>query len=176
MNLKTIACLSLVALMLSPAFGADDEKKKKRAANKGNANRGLTAQLLKKLEPVGLTDEQVAKIKELGMAVQKEVKAARESAGITQEIQKKLAEAQKSMKEKGSELKGAERMAAIHKAAGLTEDQAAALKKSNMARQELTKKAMALLTDEQKSKVKGAGRKGGAKGKPDGEKKKKKAA
>ena len=47
-----------------------------------------------------------------------EMKAAREEAGITPELMKKLAEAQKALKD--SEKKGKDRMAAIHEAAGLS--------------------------------------------------------
>ncbi len=152
--------------------------RRKRKARK--AQRSASAQLLKQLEPVGLTDDQVAKIKEIGAKAQTELKAAREKAGITPELQKKLAEAQKSMKD--SELKGKERMAAIHKAAGLTEAQAVALTKSNELRMKMHKEVIAMLSDEQKEKLPqnlkrltGAAKKGGAK-KGEAKKKKKDAA
>jgi DNA polymerase II small subunit/DNA polymerase delta subunit B len=179
MKFKWIAVLALVAMVAAPAFGADDEKKKERKGKKGAAARSASAQLLKQLEPVGLTDEQVAKIKEIGAKSQAELKAARAEAGITPELQKKLAAAQKSMKD--SELKGKERMAAIHKAAGLTEAQATALKKSNELRMEMHKQVIAMLTAEQKEKLPqnlkrlAGAKKGGAK-KGEAKKKKKDAA
>lgn len=144
MSFRSIAALALAAIMVAPAL-ADDAKKKKKG--KERPARSASGALLKQLEVVGLTDEQKSKIAELGAAVT----AARKEAGITPEIQKKLAEAQKSMKD--SELKGKERMAAIQKAAGLTEAQAAALKKSNELRMKMHKEVFALLSDEQKAKL-----------------------
>jgi Spy/CpxP family protein refolding chaperone len=180
MKFKSIAVLALVAMVAAPALGADDEKKKERKGKKGAPARSASAQLLKQLEPVGLTDDQVAKIKEIGAKSEAELKAARAEAGITPELQKKLAAAQKSMKD--SELKGKERMAAIHKAAGLTEAQATALKKSNELRMKMHQQVIAMLTAEQKEKLPqnlkrlaAAGKKGGAK-KGEAKKKKKDAA
>lgn len=166
MNFKSIAVFALVALLAAPSFAQDDEKKKKKGEKNAKGRAGAAAQLLKKLEPAGLTEQQVAKIKEMSAKIQKEVKAAREAAGITQEIQKKLAAAQKSARD--SKLKGKERMAAVYKEAGISEEQVAALKKANEMRQKLTKEVMAILTPEQKEKLPAAKRgqrKGGAKGK-----------
>ncbi len=107
--------------------------------------------MLKQLEPVGLTDDQVAKIKSIGTAAQEAMQAAGKEAGITPELKKKLAEAQKSMKD--SELKGKERMAALHKAAGLSEAQAAAMAKVNELRTKMNKDVYAVLTDTQKENL-----------------------
>ena len=176
MKFKSIAAIALAAVMVAPALG-DDAAKKERKGKKGQQARSASAALLKQLEVVGLTDEQVAKIKKLGEAVQ----AAQKDSGITPEIRKKIAETQKSMKD--SELKGKERMAAVHKAAGLSEAQIAALTKLSELRTKMNKDVMALLTDEQKEKLPeglkrmaNAGKKGKAGAKKGGAKKKKDAA
>ncbi len=182
MKFKSVAVIALVAIMVTPALAADDAKKEKKG--KKAQRPSATAALLKQLEPAGLTDDQVAKIKDIGTAAQEAMQAARKEAGITPELQKKLAEAQKSMKD--SELKGKERVAAIHKAAGLTEAQAAALTKANQLRMQMNKDVFAVLTDEQKGKLPeklqrlaNAGKRGAAKkgdAKKGGAKKKKDAA
>ena len=178
MKFKSVAVIALAAIMATPALAADDAKKEKKGKK---AQPSPTAALLKQLEPVGLTDDQVAKIKSIGTAAQEAMQAARKEAGITRELQEKLAEAQKSMKD--SELKGKERAAALHKAAGLTEAQAAALTKANELRTKMNRDVFAVLTDEQKAKLpeklqrlagpgkggakKGDAKKGGAKKKKD---------
>ena len=181
MKFKSIAALALVAMMVAPALGADDEKKKERKGKKG-AQRSPVAAMLKQLEPVKLTDDQVAKIKAIGEKVQAAMKSAREEAGITPELQKKLVAAQKSVADQ--KLKGKERTAAVHKAAGLSEAQSAALAKLNAARGKMNSEIMAVLTDDQKANLpeklkrlanpkKGGAKKGDKKG---GAKKKKKDA
>ena len=176
MNLKTIGALALAALMIAPALGQDDAKPKKKG-KKAGARRTASAQLMKQLEPVGLTEDQVAKIKELGTKAGAEMKAIRDAAGITPELIKKRAEVQKSMKD--SDKKGKELQAAINEAAGFTAAHAEAMQKSNAVRMKLVKEVVAMLSDEQKEKLPqqlkraaGAGKR--AKGKADGQPKKKK--
>lgn len=173
MKFKSIAMLALAAVIVTPAFGDDKAEKKKKKGAKDRAS-ALTAIMLKKFDAVGLTDDQTMKIKTMGEKVQKDLKAARESAGITQELQKKLAATQKSMKD--SKLKGKERLAAVYKEAGISEAQIATLKKSNEARQKFQMEIMGMLSDEQKEKLPAAMKRGGKKGgdKKGGDKKGKK--
>ncbi len=163
------------AMMVLPSAAQDD--KKKRQGNRGN-NR-VVAQFMKQLEPAKLTDEQLAKVKELGKEVMAAMTAIRKEAAITPAMQKKRTEVMKAMKD--SELKGKERTAAINKEAGLSEDQAAALKKVNETRLAFQRKIYGMLSDEQKAALpeqmqklmKADGQKGKGKGKGKGKKQQK---
>jgi Spy/CpxP family protein refolding chaperone len=173
MNLKMIGAIALAAMIATPVLAQDEAAgKKKKRGNRGQLN--AATQLLKTLDEVGLTDEQVAKVKEMGKEVGAKMKAMREEAGITTELQKKRMEIQRSMKD--SELKGKDLVAAINKKAGFSESQAAALKAVNEVRMKFQKDVVGLLTDEQKAKLpermKRAGNVGkGQKGKGKGKKK-----
>lgn len=149
MKFRSIAALALSALMVSPALADDEAKAKKK--NKQRNRQSASAQLVKQLKSVGLTDDQVAKIKELGAKATDEMNSIRESAGITAELQKKRIAIQKKLRE--SDKKGKELIAAINKEAGFTEAHAAAQKKANAVRMKLHHDALALLTDEQKAKL-----------------------
>ena len=151
MNLKTIGVLALAAMIVTPAMGDDDAKPKKRKGNADRARQNVAALLIKQLEPVGLSDEQTAKIKELGEKATKEMKSIREAGGITPELQKKRAGIQKSMKD--SELKRKELIAAINEKAGFTAAHAEALAKANAVRAKFQKDVVATLSDEQKEKL-----------------------
>ena len=150
MKFKVFGALALAVLIAIPAIAQDDaagKKKKKGKRNQQNA----ASQVLKQLEKLGLSDDQVAKIKELGKEVSAKMKEMRTDAGITAELTKKRAEVVKAMKE--SEKKGAELAAAINKEAGFTEAQVAALKLINEVRQKFNKEVVGLLTDEQKENL-----------------------
>ncbi len=125
------------------------------------------------LKPVGLTEDQITKIKELGKVAGAKMKEISDGAGITAELTKKRAEVAKSMKD--SDKKGKELAAAINKEAGYSEAQVAALDESNKIRMKFQADVVALLTDAQKEKLpkqlQRAG-KAGAKGKGKGKKKK----
>ncbi len=174
MTLKSLATVALTVILVSPAFAQDDAKgKKKKNAQKG---RSPAAQLIKQLEPVGLTEDQVKKINEMAKASAAEAKKMKEDAGITTELLKKRTEAQKALKESGK--KGKEMTAAVNEKAGITAAQAEVFAKLNTSRQKMQRAVIAMLTDDQKSKLpekmqrllKAAGGK-----KKGGEKKKKKA-
>lgn len=172
MNLKSVSALLIAAVMAVPALAADDAKAKKKG-KRGGQNAGT--QLIKQLGEVGLTEDQIAKIKELGKVASAKMKEITTGAGITSELTKKRAEVTKSMKD--SDKKGKELAAAINKEAGFSEAQAAALLESNKVRTKFRADVVALLTDEQKEKLPkqlqraaNAGKKGKGKGK--GKKKK----
>ncbi|MGB7347093.1 MAG: hypothetical protein WBD20_22910 [Pirellulaceae bacterium] len=151
MKFMNIASLALAVLLVSPVM-ADDAVKEKKKNAKGNRGAASPAmQLIKQLEPVGLTEEQTTKIKELAKASAAADKALREEAGLTPELMKKRAEAQKELKDSGK--KGKEMAAAVNEASGATEAQAAAFAKLNESRMKFQRAAMALLTDEQKANV-----------------------
>ncbi len=139
--------MAVVSAMMVLPSAAEDEKKKKRQGNRGN-NR-VVAQFMKQLEPAKLTDEQIAKVKELGKEAMTAMTALRKEVELSPELQKKRAEVMKTMKD--SELKGKERAAAINKEAGLSEKQAAALVKVNETRLAFQRKIYGMLSDEQKA-------------------------
>ncbi|WP_145419764.1 hypothetical protein [Planctomycetes bacterium K23_9] len=130
---------------------ADDAVKEKKKNAKGNRGASMAGQLIKQLKPVGLTDEQTKKIKELAKEPTELAKKIREEAGLTPELMKKRTAAMKELKDSGK--KGKEMNAAVNEKAGLTETQIAAFTKMNEARTKFQRAAMALLTDEQKAKV-----------------------
>ncbi|MGI9473896.1 MAG: Spy/CpxP family protein refolding chaperone [Rubripirellula sp.] len=168
MNLKMIGAIALAALIATPVLAQDEAAGKKRKRG-GQQNAGT--QLIKQLQDVGLTDEQTAKIKELGKVIGAKMKSMKEDAGITAELTKKRAEIQKAMKD--SDLKGKDLMAAINEKAGFTEAQAAALKAVNEVRVKFQKEVVGMLSDEQKAKLPERLQRSGNAGKGKGKNKKK---
>ncbi len=147
-----LCALALIAAILAPAsFAQEDAATAKKGKGKGKAAQGVATQLLKQLEPAALTDEQTAKIKELGKKAADEIKKIETEAELTPEILKKRREAMASMKD--SDKKGKERTKAVDAAAGLTEVQSAAFVKTNAVRSKLKAEAVKLLSDEQKAKL-----------------------
>ncbi|MGB7326546.1 MAG: Spy/CpxP family protein refolding chaperone [Rubripirellula sp.] len=148
MKFKMLGAIVMAAVLAAPAIAddADDaQSKKKKGQNRG---RSAAAQIIKQLESVNLTEDQTAKIKELGKAADASMKTLREEAGLTPELMKKRMEAQKSVRESGK--KGKEAAAAVNEAAGMTTEQSDAFTKMNEARTKFQKSVVALLTDEQK--------------------------
>jgi Spy/CpxP family protein refolding chaperone len=151
MKSKLFVATLMAALVAAPAFAQDDTAKKKRKKGQAGAQQNVAMQTIKQLEDAKLTDEQIAKIKELGKTANAKLVALRDEAGITPALLKKRADAQKSLKDSGK--KGKELQAAINEAAGLTEAQSAAFAKVNEARTAFQKQVIALLTDEQKENL-----------------------
>ncbi|TWU07625.1 hypothetical protein [Stieleria varia] len=173
MKLKSVALVLLTALMVVPAFAADDAEKKGKGKGQGGGN--VAAALIKKLEVVGLTDEQTEKIKEMGKKLAPEMKELTAAAKLTPELSKKLAAAQKEIREAG-QIKGKEVMKAAHEKAGLTAEQSEAMGKLNEARMKFQASVLAMLTDEQKAKLPKTMQRGAAAAKGKGKKKKEAAA
>ncbi|NND99832.1 MAG: hypothetical protein HKN47_21130 [Pirellulaceae bacterium] len=151
MKFNAFAVLALAAMLAVPAMAADDEKAKKKGARGARGAATPAAALIKQLEPVGLTEEQVAKIKEMGKASAASMKQIREDAGITGELMKKRSEAQKSLRDSGK--KGKDLAAAVNEKAGITEAHAAAFQKLNEVRMKFNREVLAMLTDDQKANV-----------------------
>lgn len=141
----------ILALMISPVIAEETDGKKKKKARGNNG----TAQLMRQFKGIEFTDEQKGKVDTLAKEAAAAMKAAREEAGITAEMLKKRAAAQKEIRaaEKESGKKPAELMKAVNEKAGFTEKHAEGLKKANQIRQKLVKDVVALLTDEQKAKA-----------------------
>lgn len=148
MKFQMFAAVCLAAWLTVPA-SAQDEAAGKKKGKRGQQN--VAAQMIKQLEKVSLTDEQIAKVKEMGKAAAVEMKAITEESGLTPELVKKRGEAMKEVRQSGK--KGKEMTAAVNEAAGLTEAQAAAFAKLGQARQKFQKSVVAMLTDEQKENL-----------------------
>lgn len=163
MKFQLLSVIALTVMMVLPAT-ADEVETKKKKGKKGQ-QRGMASQLIKRLEEVKLTEEQVSKINEAGKVADQKAKEIRKTAGLTREVMKKHAAARKNFA--NVELKGKERVAAIIKKAGMNEDQAKALKQINGLRTKMNKEVIAMLTDEQKemlpARMKRAGKQRGSK-------------
>jgi hypothetical protein len=111
--------LSLLAvgaiLVHSVSVNAQEKGDKKDPA------KNIVTQFLKQLEKAELKEDETNKIKEMFQKVAKEVAGKRSEAGITPELMKKRAEAQKATKEAGK--KGKEAQEAVESAMGMNADQ-----------------------------------------------------
>lgn len=169
-SLQCLAALALVALVALPARSDDEAKAAKKAAReakkaaaaaaaaqdgakpaqgqgakgRGQANTPV-AGLLKKAESAGLTEEELAKVKELAATYQPKylelIGKLREAVGA--EGMKKMNEARKTATGEGK--KGKELQAAI--AAVLTEEQQKARAEVTAAQQSLTTELRAKVTE-----------------------------
>ena len=95
-NLMVVMLLS--AVIIAPAFG-DDATGKKKKKGKRNRHRSMATNVINRLDAVQLTDDQVAKIKELAKDADEQAKEIRDQAGITNEMRKARVAAQKELKE-----------------------------------------------------------------------------
>ncbi|MDA8744287.1 hypothetical protein N9N28_06630 [Rubripirellula amarantea] len=147
MNNLCRALIFTAAFFSSASAIAEKPGKQLKRQQKSNVAKSLLALL----EPVGLDDTQTEKITAMGEELDAQTKTLKEDASLTSELLKKRRAAMKSMKD--SELKGKERMAAVNEAAGLTEDQAKAFNQSMAKERQFRTSAIALLSDEQKTKL-----------------------
>jgi len=138
--------LALALVIAAPLFAADKERKKKPRKKPDPA-----ARVLKRFEKAELTEEQVAKVKELAAKVAKETAECRKKAALTPDQQKARKEAMEKAKAEGKE--GRELYAAARDAVKLSPDQEAAMKEVRKAQDAMMKEIMGMLTDEQKAKV-----------------------
>jgi len=157
--------LSLAILIAAPLFAADKEKKQRKAPEKPDP----AAAVLKRLEKANLTDEQVAKIKEMAAGIAEKAAAARAKAALTDEQKKAQQEIIKKAKEEGKSRK--EVAEALKAAVKLTPEQEKAMEEARAAQAELMKKIMAMLTPEQKQAIGKAAERGPRGDKKPGEKK-----
>ena len=166
--MKFSSILFVLVVLLSPV-AADEADGKKKKKTRGN---NPTAQLMRPFKSVELSEEQKGKVETLAKETVAAMKAAREEAGITAEMLKKRAAAQKEMKaaaKDGEKQKPGELMKAVNEKAGFTETHAAGLKKANQLRQKFIKEVVAMMSDEQKANLpkqtlQAANRKPGKKG------------
>lgn len=145
--LLTVCFLAMPAVI---CFADENENAKKKAPQK--RSRDGSSQLLEQLKDVGLTEEQVGKVKELAKQTNMKLAAIKERVGITQEMTKKRAEVGKKLREAGDK-KAAEVTKAINAELGYNEKQLEALKEMNAVRLGMRKSVIALLTKEQTEKL-----------------------
>lgn len=167
--MRTLLALSLVAVLAVTSF-ADEKPKGKKGKGGGNP---MVAKLMTGLKEVGLSDDQMTKVKAAAdkfQGVNKELRAA----GLTQDLNKKYSEAMKEAREAG--LKGKEIAAKAKES--ISEEEAAMLDKMQVAMTEMKKAVAGVLTEEQMAALpegvrkqlqtrggKGAGKEGAGKGK-----------
>ena len=151
MKLSFFGTLTILAIA-SGSFlhGADEEKKKKGPAS-------LADRTLKRYESVELTDDQVAKIKELATTAQTKLAGVKEKADLTPEQRKARQDAIKKAKDEGKEKK--DFRDAVSAAVTLTEDQKAAQAESKKIMGDFNKSVAGLLTEEQKAAMKAKNKK-----------------
>ena len=142
-NLLSLALALVVAV---PLFAADQERKKKPRKKPDPA-----AGMLKRLEKAELSEEQIAKVKELVAKVAKETAELRKKAAPTPEQQKARKEAMEKAKAEGKE--GRELFAAVKDAVKFTPEQEEAMKEMRKAQGAMMKEIMGMLTPDQKEKL-----------------------
>jgi Spy/CpxP family protein refolding chaperone len=139
---SVLLSLLLAAIIAMPLLADDEPKKRpKRAPKKPDP----AAMILKRLEKAELTEEQIAKVKELA------AKIPPGQEGLNPEQKKALAEAMKKAKAEGKTREEIEKIR--QSVVQLTEEQKAAMKKAQEARAAVMKEIMGLLTPEQKEKA-----------------------
>jgi len=175
--LKSVVLVALALAVAAPLSAGEKEKKaegKKPAAKKADGAKKAAAKkrapgaqavnaLLKRLSAAELSDEQVAKIKEIGKEYAPKLAEARQKQGLTKEQQAAMKEAREKAKADG--LKGKAAAEAVANAVNLSDDQKAAQAAVRELNAALNKAALAVLTDEQRAKIapKRAAKKPGAK-------------
>lgn len=163
--LKCLLSLSLAIVIAAPLLAAEG-KKERRVARKPDP----AAAVLKRLEKANLTDEQVAKVKELVAQNSEKIAAAQAKVALTQDQKAARAAAMKKAKEEGKT--GKEAAEAARAALALTPEQEKAMEQAKAAQKQMMDAILGLLTPEQKEAAgmkgpakKGAKKEGGRKGK-----------
>lgn len=162
---RTTLMLLLAAVLVSPAMAA--QKKKKKRKKKQRKARVVSIVRLPRAVLQTLTTEQKTQIaainKEYGPKVVELTK--KQNSVVTAEQRKARRDAFLAARKAGK--KGKELRQAADEAAKITDEQKKQMaeigKQLRSLRQEAQKKAVALLTDEQKSKLRGGGKKKGKK-------------
>lgn len=166
MNARTVLSLLLALLIATPLLAGDKEKKGARAKKgekKPARQFSLADQTLKRLAKAELTDEQVSKIKALSEQHTPKVLAARKKLDsiLTDEQKKQRREAFAAAKKAGKNPR--EVITSFKLTTEQQETQEAARKEMREAQGEYIKAVFALLTPEQREKVRAERKKGSEK-------------
>jgi tRNA C32,U32 (ribose-2'-O)-methylase TrmJ len=121
---KSILCLLAVVAMLVHSVSLNAQEK----GDKKDPVKNMVTQFMKQLEKAELKEDETNKIKEMFQKVAKDVAGKRSEVGITPEMMKKRADAQKSAKEDGK--KGKEMQQAVEAAMGMNADQTKVFKET----------------------------------------------
>lgn len=153
---KVLFAFLLVALVAGPVLGQGAEKKNKK---KGQNTPPAVAQALKKVESLGLTDEQNTKLKSIASEFAPKFVAANKKLSDALTAEQKKAKQDAQAKAKADGLKGKPAAEAVATAVNLTDDQKKVdqevkdeLKKLSA---DLNTAVLGVLTPEQKEKLPG---------------------
>ncbi|MCH9023025.1 MAG: hypothetical protein IID32_09720 [Planctomycetes bacterium] len=159
--MKTVAKMLLVVLMAvlvaMPAAAADRKKGKGKGNRKAHA--GAAFQLPKK---ISLSDEQKSQLADIKTKYASKLKDAVAKVSLTKEQKQARGAAYKQAKADGK--KGKQIREAVHAAIKLTDDQKQAQAEVGALRREIHKAVRGILTDEQRSSLRGVKKGGGKKG------------
>jgi len=150
-RLAQVFCVCTLAVLVAAPVSAQEQKKdrRKRAERPGVA---AEAQMMKRLEKIGLTTEQLEKVK----AIQAEHKAKLTDVGadvkITPEQRQAATKARIEAQAQGKE--GKELQEAAAKAMNLSDEQVKAREKLQELRRKMEKEIAEVLTPEQREKLK----------------------
>ncbi|MEM7144726.1 MAG: Spy/CpxP family protein refolding chaperone [Verrucomicrobiota bacterium] len=143
--MKIVTLILLLTLTPLPAAFSQEEPNKKNLYN--------VVLLMRRLEPINLTDEQSAQISTLNNQVIEEVHTIRENAGITKELILKRDEVYQELVKNGS-VKADDFIPHLAERLNLTEAQAKAFADTVTAKSKYKQNVMAVLTDDQKAQLK----------------------
>lgn len=136
--------LIVLALAVAAPLEAAEKKNKKQAGNQGDPS----ARILKRLEKAELSEEQTAKIKELGAEYAPKLAEAQEKLGLTRE--QKRARRQALQENRAEGIEGKKAMKAAVAAMNLTDEQQEAMTELRKLQHQFSHAAFAVLSDEQR--------------------------
>ncbi len=155
--LKFAVVFALLVAMTTTAFAQDADKKKKK--KKEAAQPQAITQMMKKVEALGLTDDQNAKLKAIGSEFAPKFAELNKKMASTLTDDQKKAKAEAVAQAKADGKKGKEAAEAVAAAVKLTDEQKKVDEEVKASMKSLTadlnKAVMAVLTPEQKEKLPG---------------------
>ena len=171
-SLKFVAALTLVAIVATTSFGQDADKKKKK--KKDAPQPQAISALMKKVEGLGVTEDQTAKLKKIGAEFGPKFAELNKKLASVLTDEQKQARKDAAAKAKADGKKGKEARDAVNAALALTADQQKVQTEVQASLKELSGKlneaVMGVLTPEQKEKLapaKNPGKKGKKKAEAD---------
>jgi Spy/CpxP family protein refolding chaperone len=148
-RITCLVALALVALVATSSFA--QEKKKKNAGPPQQV-----AQMIKKTEGLGLSEEQTKKVKEIAESYTPKFREVNQKLNAVLTAEQKKARQEAQAKNKADGKKGKEAQAAIEAASNLTDEQKKVQSEVQASQKELSAKfreeVVSVLTPEQKEK------------------------
>ncbi|MEQ8789025.1 MAG: hypothetical protein RIC55_22120 [Pirellulaceae bacterium] len=156
--LKSFVLVALALVVAAPLSAADEKKAdakkpaaKKPAEGKRDGGGQVVNAVLKKFAAAELSDDQVAKIKEIAKEYAPKLAAVRQKQGLSKDQQAAMKAAREKAQADG--LKGKAAAEAVAKAVELSDDQKAARAEIQELTAAFNKAALAVLSAEQQAKV-----------------------